>query len=215
MALFGVLFKILENQLILKHELMNNYAFRLFVVGVLLTFFLSVLWMEPNISFYIFSGIGALLQLIAFAYILQKLHKLRVMKREGISKLIGLLLKTAAVLFSFKLIAQGLGAIPKLAEIVSANKDLIISYLHWVFLGVVTISIFAYSAYNGLMKITKTGFYFFLTGFLLTEGFLIYKAFKVWSNTILDTNYYTLLFVASFILLIAIGTILFQQKRSK
>ena len=126
---------------------------------------------------------------------------------------IGLLLKIVAVLFSLKLVAQLLGAIPQFAEVIAGNKDLIIGYLHWVFLGVATISIFAYTTHKGLMKITKPSFFFFLFGFLLTEGLIFYKAFKVWSGAILESYYYTLLFVASFILFISIGVLFFQQKK--
>jgi len=215
MALFGVFFKILEVQQISKDRKLNPYAFRMFFSGVVLTFLLSVLWMKPHISFYVLSGIGALFQLIAFGYILQYIYKVKVDNREGFSKIVVLLLKIAMVFFSLKLIAQLLGAIPQFAEIVATNKDLIIGYLHWIFLGVVTISIFAFTVQKGLMKITISSLFFYLVGFLLTEGLLFYKAFKVWSGSGLETNYYFLLFVVSFLLFLSIGVILLQQIKSK
>ena len=215
MSIFGLFYKILEDQQIMKHRMMNPYIFRLFVSGVILTFFLSLLWMKPHFSFYILSIIGALFQIIAFGLIMKNIHKIRAEIRRGLSRRVGLLLKTVVILFSLKLIAQLLGGIPQFAEIIATNKDLIIGYLHWVFLGVATISIFAYLTHKGLMYIAKYKFFLFLIGFLLMEGLIFYKAFIVWSNRALVTNYYSLLFAVSLLLFISIGVILFQQKKNR
>jgi hypothetical protein len=215
MAIFGLFFKILEEQRTMQQRMMNPTAYRFFVIGVLLTFFLSLLWMRPHGSFYLISGIGAFLQLIAFIMVLQGLNMIKRKIVTGLSKMTGLLLKIGVILFTLKLIAQVMGAIPQFAEVISANKDLIIGYLHWIFLGVVTIPIFAYSSHKGLMKISKSSFYLFFLGFLFMEGLLFYKAIIIWLNASLDKNFYTMLFVSSVILSISIGYLFFQQRKLK
>jgi len=118
------------------------------------------------------------------------------------------LLKTVAVFFIVKLLSQTLGAIPHFSELISVNIDFVISYLHWVFLGVISISLFAFLHHFKLLSIYKRPFVLYLIGFFLTEALLVYKGIVVWKGLLLFPHYFTFLFIASTVLLVAIVWIL-------
>jgi len=57
-ALLGLLFFIFEEHSIPIAKNTFNLFFRFFILGVILTFFLSVLWMHPHPIFYVLAGLG-------------------------------------------------------------------------------------------------------------------------------------------------------------
>lgn len=210
-ALIGILFFIFEKHSILISKKSFSLFYNLFLSGVFLTFFLSVLWMKPAPIFYIFAGIGSGIQLLAFGLLL----KLILQRKSGFNKLFSnferFLLNTVCVLLTVKIIVQLLGAIPILAEKISSNIDLVIAYLHWIFLGIITITLFVFLKHFKLMMLSKKSFAIYLVAFILTEALLFYKSFVVWVGSNLSGSYYQLLFMASAILFLVI-TILFVQQ---
>src|SRR5690606_20126290 len=109
--------------------------------AVILGFFLSVLWVEPHWIFYVLAGVGAILQVTAFYKFYQIISPF--WKQLDISAFAKLLLKLAGVLMIAKILLQVLSAVPYFADIAFNYPDLVIGYLHWVFLGVVSIALFA------------------------------------------------------------------------
>ena len=214
-ALIGILFFVFEKNSISISKKRFQLFNKLFLSGVVLTFFLSVLWMKPNSIFYILAGLGSLLQIAAFVVLLNTvfLHKKNIEK--SFPKLEGTLLKTVGLLFIIKLLFQLMGAFPVISELIKNNIDFVIAYLHWIFLGIVTISIFAFLNHFKLFRITKTNYVVYLVGFIITESLLFYKGFVVMNNYNLLENYYTYLFIASAIFLIAITWLLLIQFRKK
>ena len=123
------------------------------------------------------------------------------------------LMQLVALLFLMKLIFQSVGTIPYFATTISSNIDLIIGYLHWTFLGVVSIAILAFLSQFKLIHLTKRTVILYLIGFFLTEGLLFYKGITVWLKTSLATDYLWYLAVASSILLLGIAYIFMNQFR--
>jgi len=211
-ALFGMLFFVFEKYSIHIAKKVFKQFFWLLNIGVILTFFLSVLWMKPHSGFYILAGIGSFLQIAAFLILLAIVFKNKVVLRKSLSRIEGTLLKTVTIIFIGKLIFQVLGAFPSIAEMISNNLDFVIAYLHWVFLGVVTISIFAFLHQFKLWVISKKTVIIYLVAFISTEAFLFYKGTIVWLGGTLLSSYYTLLFIASTIFLIAIVGLFFSKE---
>jgi len=212
-ALLGLLFFVFEKYSIHIAEKTFKQFFWLLNIGVILTFFLSILWMKPQAVFYVLAGIGGLLQLAAFVILLTVVFKNKKFLKTSLSRIEGYLLKTVLVLLFGKLIFQILGAFPNIAETISNNLDFVIAYLHWVFLGVVTISIIAFLHHVKLLFITKKTYLIYLIAFVSTEALLFYKGAVVWFGTSLLDNYYLLLFIASTIFLVAIIGFFFQKKQ--
>jgi len=210
-ALFGILFHLFEKFGFPLKRNLGKIIYWFFNIGVILTFFLSILWMKPHKVFYSISGLGGLLQIISFVLIFRLFFQHRKEIRSYISKLNGSLLKMGALLFLIKIVFQFMGAFPDIAELVSKYKDLIIGYLHWIFLGIVSISIFAFANKMQLMLLSKRSYWFYFCGFIITEGFIFYKGIIGWINGSIYQSYYTHLFIASLVLMGAVLYILILQ----
>jgi len=213
LALLGILLYILEQQKIILAKKTFQSFFWLINSGVILTFGISLLWMEPNILVFIISGIGALLQLVAFYILLKELRSFKQQLIRVFSKFYFQLLKIVVLLFFLKLIFQIIGSTPYFANTISSNVDLIIGYLHWTFLGVVSIGLLLFLYQFKLIKLSKTSVLVYLAGFLLTEIIIFYKGIVVWIDLSLINNYFVYLVIASCILLAGIFNIFTNQFR--
>lgn len=206
LAVCGLLFYFLEQQQLQLPQQLFKWFYEFLVLGVILTFTLSILWMEPTLVFYIIAGIGAILQLVAFGIFYFNIY----FKREEFyalfsSKTTSIFI-LVAILLDIKLTSQLLGSFPKIAQYVSNNIDLVISYIHLVFLGIISLSIIAFYQKLRVIGISKVSFTLFVIGFILTEALLLYKGL---ASTIPDL-YYTYLFIVSIILCVGIGLFFFQ-----
>lgn len=210
-ALCGFLFVVLE-----RYKLsLSKKSFRVFFLllnwGVLLSFFLSVLWMKPHPVFYILAGVGGVLQLAAFRILFRKVYTSFQRLKEQLSLPITRLLIASGIFLLVKLIAQLIGAFPEAAQSISANIDLVISYLHWTFLGVVSVALLAFLNSAKLIYIPKLSIPLYLFGFLATETLIFYKGILVWIGGSLSENYYYFLTFASISLVLAIGWFFIAQ----
>jgi len=213
LALLGLLFFVFEKHKISISKKEFGLFYSLFSAGVVLTFFLSVLWMKPHPIFYLLAGIGGIFQIIAIGILLKKTLLNKKKLKASLSKIQWILIKTVAILFILKLIIQLLGAFPSVSIIVSSNMEFVIGYLHWVFLGIITISLFAFLNHFKLITISKKTFAIYLIAFVLTEVLIFYKGIVAWLGGTLLEAYFLLLFIVSALFLVPIIGMLFYQFR--
>lgn len=217
LALLGIFFYILEEKGIAFDPRRLKSFFLLLNIGIILSLFLSILWVEPPIIFYILGGIGAVAQGQSFyeLYLLWKPHFSSIYKR--ISKQSALLLRVAAVLMAFKVYMQMMSAIPYYAKLAYQLKDFVIGYLHLVFLGVVIPLMLVLLKHFKLIRISNTFLYLFLITVAVTEILIFYKAFALWLKVPLTAEYYTYLAYISCLFPVAIGILfannIFQKIR--
>lgn len=213
-AQLGMLFFVFEKYRISISKKEFSLFYRLFSAGVILTFFLSVLWMQHSrilgTIFYILAGIGGLFQLAAVVILFRRALLNKNKLKAHFSKIDWILLKTVAILFLIKLIIQLMGSLPYIAAIVSTNKDFVIGYLHWVFLGLITISIVAFLNHFKLIVISKWTFIIYLIAFILTEVLIFYKGTIAWLGSSLFDDYFFYLFLVSTLFLIPVFGLLFS-----
>ncbi|MGG8494973.1 hypothetical protein ACQY1Q_01035 [Tenacibaculum sp. TC6] len=207
LALFSVLFYTLEQQKIYISNVIFNSFFKLLNIGVVLTFAISLLWMKIGLSMNIIAGIGAVLQLLAFVILLKELQRYYE-KLKGYLGALHVFFVLLTFFYSIKLILQGVGVFPYFSDTISGNISFIIGYLHWIFLGVVSLGIFIFLKLFELIKLPKIGIWMFIIGFIISEGLLFYKGFMTMKNEPLTNNFNYFLLVASFLLLISVGYIL-------
>lgn len=167
-----------------KNEVSNGRKVLLLLnMAMLPAFFLSVLWMKPSFIFYIIGGLGATIQLGSIFWLMKDLLRMD-WKWSGVEKLF--LLAMGA--FIFKMILQFFSAFPIVAETAFTFRNFIISYLHFVLLG--TISLFFITAVLQVNKIEiegkiKTGIHVFFFSFISTELILVLQAALGWQNIVL------------------------------
>ncbi len=211
-ALLGLFFSMLEKLMITFTNKEFKQFYWLFIMGVLLTYFLSILWMEPHTIFYGLAGIGTILQIIAFDRLVKKVTTHKSELRNRFKKIELRMITIVILLFACKLLFQLVASFPNMSLIISNNIDLIIGYIHWVFLGIVSISLFALLHHFKLISITKNTFTIYLLAFILTEMLLFYKGTMVWLQGGIFNQYYVAVCLASSLFLIAIGIIFIRIK---
>lgn len=211
LALFGVLFYIFEQRKINISSKKFQQFFWLLNIGVVLTFIISILWMKLPLSANFVAGIGALLQLIAFGILLNEVYRKREKINTTFSSIFLMSLKGVLVFYSIKLLMQFIGSIPYFANLTSTNIDFVIGYLHWIFLGVVSLALLAFLNYFKLIKLTKNNIFLYIMGFLLTEFLIFYKGFIVWKDFFYPSNFPYFLAIISGIFLLIIAYIFVLQ----
>ncbi len=214
MALFGILFFVLEqNNIVLPKK-----TFKIFYwavnLGIVLTFFLSVLFTKPGAFLFFISGLGGLLQLWALAMLFKLDRELNNPWGTIFSKFEFGLLKISVFLLAIKMILQLLTSLPFFANLATTVLDFTIGYLHWTFLGVVSISLFLFMDYFGMIRIPKNFIRLYLFGFLATEGIIFYKGIATWLRLPLFDGYFAVLAIASTTLPIALIYLLLYSPKN-
>jgi hypothetical protein len=204
-ALCGLFFRMMENFGIRLSATSFKRFYVLLQVGVVLTFFISILWMKPHPIVYLLAGMGALLQIAAFSIVLGKVLYERYHLAIKLPATTKLFLKFAGITLGVKLIAQVMVVFPAPAEVISGTIDFVISYLHWVFLGFVTTGLFAFLYHYGLVSVTKRMFWMYIMTFMATEVLIFYRGASAAFNLPSLPFYAELLTVASMLLALVIG----------
>lgn len=200
MALVGILFYVFEqNRINISHKIFSRFFWTI-NLGVILSIFLSTLFANPPVILNFLGGIGGVLQLVA----LGMLTKIYTVQKEKIDALFSSFqkgfLKTVAVLILVKMILQLLTAFPYFANLAVTLLDFTIGYLHWTFLGVVTLGLFLFLDYFRLLRVSKKAYLIYLIGFFLTEALIFYKGIAAWQGLLLFTGYFEALATVSFLI---------------
>lgn len=210
-ALCGLFFRMLEQLGVRLSPRNFNWFYSLLQVGVILTFFISILWMEPHPIVYILAGVGGILQMVAFSILFGKVLYERFTLSVKLPATTKMFFKFAGFCLSVKLIAQFMGVFPAPAKIISGNIDFVISYLHWVFLGFVTAGLLAFLYHYRLATITKSAFRFYVVAFFLTEILIFYRGATSVFNLAPLPYLAEWLSLASLLLLMAVGWVFIEN----
>ncbi len=203
LVLLGLFLKVLE----MKGKNISVKKFKeffyVFNLGIILSFFLSTLWTSPNAIFFFVAGLGAILQLLGF-YKYTTLILIKHKFKTTISRLQDSMFRLFLFLILIKFVLQILSAIPFVAEIISRVLDFTIGYLHWTFLGVVTIGILFFMEYYKLIKISFFNLILYSIAFFSTEFLIFYKGGSVILGYTVFNSYYETLAIISLLLLLAV-----------
>jgi len=213
--LFGILFYILEQNNIAISKKHFQLFYGLLISSIVLTFFLSVLWTRPHATFYVLGTIGATIQLISFAVFITMFNQNTIKIKGSFSPFFLNILKFVGFLFVIKMVLQLVGSFSYFANIIAVNLDFVIGYLHWTFLGVVTIALFAYLHHFNLIYLSKKKIIIYIIGFFTTEVLLFYRGYLHWQNKNVTENYNSFLVAASVFLFIAIALIFSIQFKKR
>lgn len=210
-ALIGILFYILEEKGYQFDPAKIKSFFFLLNWGAILSFFLSILWVKPPLTYFVIGFIGGVIQLMAFSELYHLLKPIGTNIRNFFPKKTHFFLKVAIFLIGVKLAMQIISAHPYFAQLAFALKDFIIGYLHMVFLGIVIPIMLVFLHYFRLIRFSKSFITLFLTTMILTEIVIYYKAIALWIGLPFFENYYVFLAIISCLFLVAIGIICIQN----
>lgn len=211
LALCGILFYFLEKRGFSIDKKDFSRFFYLLNTSIILTFFLSVLWVEPHWKYYALAALGAILQLMAFLEFFKIIDRIWNDNRFCLSPFNQFILKAAAGMLVVKIVLQLFSAHPYFAELAFTHTDFVIAYLHWVFLGLVTLALFGFLKMAGLLTLSKPALIIYLTGFILSEALIFYKGISIWLGLPFFTDYFKILFAISCLLPLSVGIIFFRN----
>ncbi len=215
LAALGLLVFLLEQS---KFDI-NDSAFKIFIplihIGIIGSFFLSCLWANSHWFLYLLSNLGSLALWISLYYFWVAV---KVPWRDFVSKLSNkdkFLLQFLIFVFLSKLVLQTLSGIHYFTEIAASSLDAVIGYLHWFFLGFVSVFILFLASYLRWIKLSNFSLSLYLLAFILTEFFIFYRAgLAVFQWPFI--NYLNLgLALGSFLFVVAISTILIENLNPK
>ncbi|PVW15857.1 hypothetical protein [Marixanthomonas spongiae] len=204
-ALCGILFRIFEHYNISVPKKSFKRFYYLLNVGVLLTFFISILWMQPHGLFYALAIAGSVMQIGAFSMLFRKILWERFTLGNNLSRLTVSLLKFAGFCLAVKLTAQLMGSFPETAELISGTTDYVISYLHWVFLGLVSVALLSFLHHFKWIALPRVALAIYIAGFALTEFLIFYRGSMSAFNLPALPEISFWLSLASVLLLVAVG----------
>jgi hypothetical protein len=208
LGILGVVFYLFQKLKLTYQPRDFKRFFYLLNSGVILSFFLSTYWTNPPIVFYLLGGLGVILLLFAFyqlfAFILRNKYQLK----AGLSSFNYQILKITGILLVGKIFMQSLTAMPFFAELAFENLDFVIGYLHWVFLGFVSLALFGFLNWLKLIRLSKKAFYLYLSGFVISEILIFYKGFVLWLGLPFFSSYFMILVLVSALIPIAVGWII-------
>ncbi|WP_211206090.1 hypothetical protein [Psychroflexus torquis] len=129
----------------------ENRAFSKFIVlfniGIIGTFFLSCLWTNSHWSLYLLSNLGSLALWISLYYLWNSIKSEFSPFFLTLSNQSRFILQFLVLVFLLKLLMQTLSGIPYINEIATSNLDVVIGYLHWFFLGFISLFLLFLASY--------------------------------------------------------------------
>ncbi|MEY8019309.1 hypothetical protein ACA086_14235 [Muriicola sp. E247] len=212
LSLVGLVLFILEQRQTQFPNIILRPLYWLLNIGVILTLLLSALWVEPPLIFNYLGALGAILQLAAVFLFLKMCWDFA--RKSQIPVFRRRLMRIMGLIVFFKLILQGIGAIPYFSALAVRILDFTIGYLHLTFLGLITLGIFLVLEYWKMIKIPRGLYIMYLSGFALTEGLIFYRAMASWLNFPVFGNFSMALSLASLFLALGIVSILVSNIRS-
>lgn len=210
-CLLGIFLIFLEkNKINIDKKTISSF-YKYLLISCIFTLFLSFLWMNPPKYILVLATLGVVFQLIA----LVRFHQILIGIKSTIAKNLTLFLyqlfKFIYVLFITKIILQFLSDIPYFSTLISQIIDFVIGYLHLIFLGLVSLSLFLFLAYFRLIKLSQFWVKIYLIGFIFSEILIFYKGFCNWQQLSIFENYYLTLVLVSSLIPISVFGIFFQN----
>ena len=215
LVLIGLLLYLLEQNNIQLPKNVFRRFFWSFNLGIILTFSLSALWTKPSFLFNILGGLGSVIQIIAVLGLAKYISTKKSTLKQLYSNFQFELLTTVSVLLLIKMILQLITSIPFFANLAATYVDFTIGYLHWTFLGVVTLSLFLLMDFYKLLHISRLGYVVYLTGFIMTEFLIFYKGLAGLLSLQIGDGYFLTLTLGSLLIPVSILLILIANIKTK
>ncbi len=200
-----------------KLDVFFKQYFRWFVITVVPTFLLSVLWVKLPLWLYVIAVFAAFAQLIVWLVMLTKIKNAFKEKCISVHKTVVLLFYISAIAITIKFVLQAISVTPQLSQFVFGMRSIVIAYLHLVLLGGFSLFFIGYMFANKwiyLSKMAKITLFLFIAGVVSNEILLGVQGFA--SFFLLLVPYINeSLFAAALLLFLGAGGMFFSQMKEK
>jgi hypothetical protein len=198
-TLFGLWFKTETLQ-----NFKNKWSFWLFALGTVLSTLLSFVW-DTGSLFLVLPGLFGVVLLTVSLFFMVKTTNAKLKPKPIVRLLLGL--------YVCKLIFQFIGGLP--LHDLQLNRSLIIAYLHFVFLGPISLTLIylVYREFN--TRIPTFFWWFYALGFLGSEFLLAYKGALAFFHGPSVAQFDFVLLIFSTLLVLGIISLLYDNKVNK
>ena len=207
-VLFGLLVGEIEHKSLLNSKRLKGALYN-FVIGTIGSVTLSWVGFFNEPILYIIGNISGFLLL---ASIFELYRAYMQLEKPAFLMQMFLLLCMLKTIFIF------LGSFPWIAEVVLPNREFVISYLHFTFLGVIGFGVLHFLEKNLHIHFPYWSLSLYTTAFVGSEILITYKGIAILCELFVPDNYYLLLIVFSSLFFIAVGYwcyIIFRKVRNK
>ena len=207
-VLFGLLVGEIEHKSLLNSKRLKGALYN-FVIGTIGSVTLSWVGFFNEPILYIIGNISGFLLLASIF----KLYRAYMQLEKP-----AFLMQMFLLLCMLKTIFMFLGSFPWIAEVVLPNREFVISYLHFTFLGVIGFGVLHFLEKNLHIHFPYWSLSLYTTAFVGSEILIAYKGIAILCELFVPDNYYLLLIVFSSLFFIAVGYwcyIIFRKVRNK
>ena len=207
-VLFGLLVGEIEHKSLLNSKRLKGALYN-FVIGTIGSVTLSWVGFFNEPILYIIGNISGFLLLASIF----ELYRAYMQLEEP-----AFLMQMFLLLCMLKTIFMFLGSFPWIAEVVLPNREFVISYLHFTFLGVIGFGVLHFLEKNLHIHFPYWSLSLYTTAFVGSEILITYKGIAILCELFVPDNYYLLLVVFSSLFFIAVGYwcyIIFRKVRNK
>jgi len=190
-----------------------KWLYRLLLTAVFLGYFSNTLWNNPGLIYNLISLLGAAAEIGAFFILLLIFKRYFHYLQHTISPFSSRILTIVFFTFMLKAVLQFMGSIQYYADLSYQIRDFIIGYLHLIMLGIFTPLLLILAYELAFVKLSKSAFYVFYSGFLITETLIFTRAILTWFNYPLPADVFnTLLFIFTLWMFMGIAWLAFDTK---
>ena len=207
-VLFGLLVGEIEHKSLLNSKRLKGALYN-FVIGTIGSVTLSWVGFFNEPILYIIGNISGFLLLASIF----ELYRAYIQLEKP-----AFLMQMFLLLCMLKTIFMFLGSFPWIAEVVLPNREFVISYLHFTFLGVIGFGVLHFLEKNLHIHFPYWSLSLYTTAFVGSEILIAYKGIAILCELFVPDNYYLLLVVFSSLFFIAVGYwcyIIFRKVRNK
>jgi len=212
-AMIGLILFMLERRNIRINPVQAKRILYLMLVAVFLGYFSNTLWAKPGMFYNILALVGGASEIFALFLLLRILLRYHRFIEKTISPTSYLIFKWVLAALFFKAGLQFMGSFQYYADLSFLIRDFVIGYLHLIMLGIFTPFLLILANELSFIKLKKSYFYIFYSGFIITESIIIGRAIFTWFKIVIPPEIYTwALFIFTFWMFIGIILLVFKSK---
>jgi hypothetical protein len=176
LAVFALLFHKMEPKINAETKQLIFHFSILLSISTFLSLFLSYLWRNPNEVYRVLAISGSIFLLLSFTWFVRIAMSVRNVVKS-VNPFIRYMGYLSMAAFALKIFLQSFTIFPSVGNAVFGDRPTIIGFLHLVFLGFVSLFLFAWFVQSGFLNIkaayTKVALVVFTTAVILNEAVLM------------------------------------------
>ncbi|MGK7389075.1 MAG: hypothetical protein ACNS60_01935 [Candidatus Cyclobacteriaceae bacterium M2_1C_046] len=199
-AIFALIYNFLEQRNIHFDVKAGGIFLWIFALCCLPAYASSTLWASPPGFMYLAALVASLFQVVGIFYFWKSIKGIVKDLKSQVDQMVFWVMVFAITCFIFKNLLQLVGVEPQLAVLVYEVRNFLITYLHLVFIGFVTVFLLAWLRQFDFWRISPVIFALFILSFTISELLLVSQPLLIMNFGMVIPNYFIVLFIVSLVM---------------